>query len=273
MGRRFEVSPRFVDGLTTLLSTAAEGLIYMLGPFLILFAMAIISGLSYTFFWVILPMLERKHAENQYRHVILGTHILFVLFLLVNVLFNYVCCVLTSNTGKQYDKVVRELADVMGFTYPETPEEVASFRRDYEDRMILRMQMRQQRAADAATAAANQNNALLLQQQQQQHSGNGVVTQRRAAAVNNSPSTPANGSSASAPALPPPANANSLRRWMLMGPLEWGFCPNTNQPKPPRSHFDHVSKSLVLCLDHYCPCELHRNDQTLVVVAELADTL
>merc|ERR1712194_716532 len=44
-----------------------------------------------------------------------------------------------------------------------------------------------------------------------------------------------------------------IRSWMLMAPDEWGYCQRTNQPKPPRSHYDHVSKTLVLCLDHYCP--------------------
>ena len=38
-----------------------------------------------------------------------------------------------------------------------------------------------------------------------------------------------------------------------MGPQEWGFCDATNQPKPPRSHFDHVTRQLVLNMDHYCP--------------------
>ena len=36
-------------------------------------------------------------------------------------------------------------------------------------------------------------------------------------------------------------------------PDEWGYCQKTNQPKPPRSHYDYVSKSLVMCMDHYCP--------------------
>jgi len=41
--------------------------------------------------------------------------------------------------------------------------------------------------------------------------------------------------------------------WMLMGPNEWGFCIISNQPKPPRAHFDHVTRNLVLNMDHYCP--------------------
>lgn len=44
-----------------------------------------------------------------------------------------------------------------------------------------------------------------------------------------------------------------IYRWMLMGPQEWGFCNHSNQPKPPRSHYDHVTKCLVLNMDHYCP--------------------
>jgi palmitoyltransferase len=39
----------------------------------------------------------------------------------------------------------------------------------------------------------------------------------------------------------------------LTGPFEWGYCSNSHLPKPPRSHYDHVTKSLVLNLDHYCP--------------------
>lgn len=41
--------------------------------------------------------------------------------------------------------------------------------------------------------------------------------------------------------------------WMLLGPEEWGFCTRSNQPKPPRSHFDGATKQLVLNLDHFCP--------------------
>lgn len=43
------------------------------------------------------------------------------------------------------------------------------------------------------------------------------------------------------------------RAWMLLGPHEWGYCSNSQQIKPPRAHYEHVTKSLVLNLDHYCP--------------------
>ena len=41
--------------------------------------------------------------------------------------------------------------------------------------------------------------------------------------------------------------------WVLLGSHEWGFCMRSKQPKPPRSHYDHVLKDLVLNMDHYCP--------------------
>jgi hypothetical protein len=45
----------------------------------------------------------------------------------------------------------------------------------------------------------------------------------------------------------------SRAAWMDRGPYDWGWDYNTDTPKAPRSHFDHVSKKLVLNMDHYCP--------------------
>jgi hypothetical protein len=41
--------------------------------------------------------------------------------------------------------------------------------------------------------------------------------------------------------------------WMNRGPFDWGWDYNVQVPKAPRSHYDHVSKKLVLNMDHYCP--------------------
>jgi len=43
------------------------------------------------------------------------------------------------------------------------------------------------------------------------------------------------------------------RDWLRRGPFEWSRCKNTGVPKPPRSHYCHVRKSIVLNMDHYCP--------------------
>eukprot|EP00560_Eucampia_antarctica_P004628 CAMPEP_0197836032 /NCGR_PEP_ID=MMETSP1437-20131217/27729_1 /TAXON_ID=49252 ORGANISM="Eucampia antarctica, Strain CCMP1452" /NCGR_SAMPLE_ID=MMETSP1437 /ASSEMBLY_ACC=CAM_ASM_001096 /LENGTH=336 /DNA_ID=CAMNT_0043441883 /DNA_START=379 /DNA_END=1389 /DNA_ORIENTATION=- len=50
-----------------------------------------------------------------------------------------------------------------------------------------------------------------------------------------------------------PQPGAAIRSWMLIGPQEWSYCSQSNLPKPPRSHYDHVTKKLVLNMDHYCP--------------------
>jgi palmitoyltransferase len=45
----------------------------------------------------------------------------------------------------------------------------------------------------------------------------------------------------------------NTRDWLRRGPYEWSRCKNTGVPKPPRSHYCHVRKSIVLNMDHYCP--------------------
>jgi DHHC palmitoyltransferase len=41
--------------------------------------------------------------------------------------------------------------------------------------------------------------------------------------------------------------------WLLLDPFEWGYCANTEQPRPPRTHYSYVVRTLVLNFDHYCP--------------------
>ena len=65
----------------------------------------------------------------------------------------------------------------------------------------------------------------------------------------------ANASNPSAMAAPvaSPAPLPRLHHWQLLSPVEWGHCRHSSRPKPPRAHYDHVTKSLVLNMDHYCP--------------------
>ena len=217
----FRVPRRMVDAIMTTLTTFADGFIYLLGPFLIAFASVIISGLAYTYFFVLLPMMERANAKDPWCTFHTRMHTTFVCFLLTNVVFNYVACVTTSNKGEKFDRVVRELADATAFTYPETPEEVVQAKRHFEDRMMLRMQRRQARAQEMAEASA---------------AGGGSD---------------------------PPA---PLRGWMIMGPHEWGFCNYTGQPKPPRSHYDHVTKMLVLNMDHFCPWMFNTGECCMIML-------
>ena len=129
------------------------------------------------------------------------------MFILVNTVYNYFLCVTTSNKGSNYDRVVRELAEASNFTYPETYEEIASFRMQFEQKIAdRRLQLRQRQMA----AAASQNNGSTIPR-----------------------------------SIP--------YSWMLLGPQEWGYCFRSNQPKPPRAHYDHVTSTLVLNMDHFCP--------------------
>ena len=253
-GHRFRCSrDHLVDTLMDGLSWIVEGLVYLIGPLLILLALSIISLLTYAFVTILLPMIQAKHQGSALLNIYVAFHCAFVVFILFNVLFNYYYCVVTRHTGPHYDKVVRELAEAMQIPYPETPVQLAQYRRDFEDRMVLRMRRRQARA-EATTAAVTQQHQQQQQQQQQRvvqpipasaAAADGAVTQRRHHPVNNTADhNPLQRSQQVQPAQQQPQRP--VRGWMLLGPFEWGYCGNSNQPKPPRSHFDHVSKKLVL---------------------------
>lgn len=88
----------------------------------------------------------------------IGGNVTFVVFILIEIIFNYFMCVTTRNNGPSYGKVVRELAESTNFDYPTSPQNLARFRHDFNDKMMLRMRRRQARDAERR------------QQQQHQHS-------------------------------------------------------------------------------------------------------
>lgn len=219
---------RLIDSMLQGLSWFLETLVYLIGPLLIFLALSIIGLLTFSYFTILLPMLEQKYELSPVKHLLLVLHTSFVIFIVGNILFNYYLCAMTRHTGPNYDKAVRALAHATGLLYPETPAQMQQYRQDYEDRMYLRMQRRLGRAETAGRVA--------------EASSNGMMQRHIAAA-----------SSAKAENGNPQQQKEPFRAWMVMGPFEWGYCRETNQPKPPRSHFDHVSRKLVLNLDHYCP--------------------
>jgi len=252
-----------MDAILDCVSFFVEGFVYLIGPALIVLALSIIALLTITFFRILLPMMHGKHAGNPYRTLILMAHSAWVIFVLANVLFNYASCVLQKHTGPPYDQVVAELADATEFPLPQTPEELAVFRRDLQDRLVIRMRRRNGRLTE------NSNNGGSAAENAQQHltRRNGASSPARqrqrdgspsaaAAATSNAPSSSLDTTATTASSGASSSNhapKGVVRGWMLMGPFEWGYCANSHQPKPPRSHFDHVSKTLVLNLDHYCP--------------------
>lgn len=261
--RTFHISEQTVlDAAFNACTTFFEKVVLIIGPALICFASAIIYGLANTFFTIILPMIQFQYQDSNSGKYFVGAHILWVVFILTNVIFNYLSCVATRNYGPEYQKVVRELAQATGFSYPETPAEVEHFRQDFEDKMLLRMRRRQARAQEIREGAQSKRQAMTVDAGASNTNGTaagtaagttsavssssntteGVTYRSKAAANNKKPSKPEK--------MPSPLQ---VRSWMLMAPDEWGYCQRSKQPKPPRSHYDHVTKTLVLCLDHYCP--------------------
>ncbi len=241
--RRFQFrADNLIDSLLDIVTWTVEKFVLVLGPLLICFAGTIIFGLSWTFFTILLPMIQRKHDNNLW---ILVGHVTMVAFLLIEICFNYYMCVRTPNKGPNYDKVIREMAKATHFDFPETPLEVERFRRDYEARMTIRVHRRRQREEATAAAAADEEQTRLLS----------------ATVVSESPMTETGDAKirkntrAKSPTVTtrPQPSPQQVRSWMFMAPDEWGYCQRSKQPKPPRSHYDHVTRTLVLCLDHYCP--------------------
>ena len=227
-GERFVLPKDTLDLIFHIGTVLFEKGILLLGPLLIIFASLIIGGLAHTFFTIVIPMMKDKYeSEGGDNHgvLIIGTNTAFVVFLLVEIIFNYYMCVTTRNGGENHQKVSRELAKVTGFVYPETPQEVETFRRDYEHKMHIRIT--KQRQAFMAEKSNSDDTTNVKNRKSQSNSSN-----------------PSNSSG---------QKPEKIRNWMLMAPDEWGYCHRSKQPKPPRSHYDHVTKSLVICFDHYCP--------------------
>lgn len=256
-----------------------ERAVYGLGPILIVLALSIAGLLTHTFATILIPMWQDKYrnASVYLLVAVVCAHGAIVATLLGNVLFNYYYCVITPHSGPTFDATVRALATATGVVYPETPTEVEAFRHEFEDKMVLRMRRRharsleqqqrqQQQMQPPSLPAAGLAPPVPPSSEPQQHAA-GVVP---APLPNGTAAAPGGGPSTDTAAAPPPLRATPtalpskpppppppatlpLRGWMLLGPYEWGYCGHSHQPKPPRSHYDHVSKQLVLNLDHYCP--------------------
>jgi len=252
-----------VDAWCGLAQYCVEYFIYLLGPLLILLASSIIALLVYSYFTIFVDMLHHYYKDVWYGPYIIFSQTCFVMFLLVNVTTNYALCVVTSNIkGTSYDTVMREMALATGFQYPETPQEVEQFRQDYEDRMLLRMRCRRQRAIEAANRQIDDMNNNNNINNINNHNNNNVTQRKNVNQTTTTTESTVGPGPVTVPVPTPVPVEPSLRPWMMMGPLEWGFCNRTNQPKPPRAHYCHVSKGLVFCLDHYCPWMFSKSTHT-----------
>ena len=271
--------------------TIADSAMYILGPILICLASAIIIGLTYVYFRIILPMMagtnwvyttgdyniyweqrgyagqgiiqhEEPMSKISLTFLALTTpsgifHTLLVAFFLINILYNYYQCVITSNSGPRFDVVVRELAVVTGFNYPETNEELVQCKKHFEKKIYDRMQRRRNEMMAArgtpitpgSPPATVSSSAVVAKNEDEESQDLSGTNQNSPLMATTTTSTATNTNNKKAP----PQKLPRIHNWQLLSPIEWGYCRYSSQPKPPRSHYDHVTKSLVLNMDHYCP--------------------
>jgi DHHC palmitoyltransferase len=255
---------RLIDVLLDRISWVLEWFVYCIGPVLIVLALSIIALLSYTFFKILVPMLHSKYIHHPFHSGIVLLHCTVVLFILSNVLFNYICCVVQKHNGTKYNQVLYELASVTNMTLPSTANELASYRRELMERLTHRMKqqhhhpplttiLESNHATSTGTIVSEMNPEMV----KRRVLSNTVTTSNCTTSVTANTTTdplvspPVN--TVTTTISPPKPNAPIQRAWMLLGPYEWGYCSNSHQVKPPRAHYDHVTKCLILNLDHYCP--------------------
>lgn len=220
--------------LAAMMRTLASRALYMLGPVLIVVTCGIVYSLSYTFWNIVIPL--RYHTYSSATAII---HQIIVIVLVANIIFNYFACVMTRNfPGEHYEKVVRQLALATGFEYPENEEEVGKWRSSWRE--LVNERSRRRRMNDRAKL----NRKYGLDEE------SGVISEE-------CPSQEGDGREAT--------SHNEIMRkagiqprgpgktWMWLGPQDWSYDDRTRMPKPPRAHFDSVTKALVLNMDHYCP--------------------
>jgi len=216
--------------------TVSDGFMYVLGPILIFLALVMISCLSYTFFTILLPMMT-PGGKYSMKAII---HEVFFFTNLYNVLFNYYMCVTTINyPGKHYEIVVRELANATRFEYPETIKEKQAWRMKYREMVVKRNRLLNEFNLTHENTPSLENLDLNV------FHFNGKETFLKNPIGLSSNRTKSDTIFKE--------NQSYLSNLMFTGAMEWSYCDKTEQPKPPRSHYDHITNALILNMDHYCP--------------------
>ncbi|GFH46834.1 hypothetical protein CTEN210_03308 [Chaetoceros tenuissimus] len=234
--------------ISAILRYCSSSALYLLGPVLIIVTLGILSNLAWTFYYILIPL--KFHSYDSFESI---AHQIFVAFILFNITFNYISCVLTKHTNtKYYQSVVRELARATGFDYPETTEEAEEWRKQWREMIIERV--RQKRLRDKYEMMSKygydeENNHGL----QTSHEVEGDTLKRRTGHSSTGNSAALHNHEKRTLPMMEGQRVSSGPSWLRMGANDWSWCNRSQLPKPPRSHFDHVTKSLVLNMDHYCP--------------------
>jgi len=133
-----------------IIQVISSSALYLLGPVLILVTAGLLYSLSWTFWSIILPL--QFHGYTSPAAI---ANQAFVIFILCNIIFNYLSCVSTKNfASKDYENVVRELARATGFDYPESQEDMEKWRLEWREAIMERS--RQKRLRDRYELTRNQ---------------------------------------------------------------------------------------------------------------------
>ena len=107
-GRHFSFRiDNIVDCTVSACTTFVETFVLLVGPLLICFASAIIAGLSWTFFVIYLPMMQRalQNASPVRRYIEIGGNIAYVVFVLVEI-----CAKPTKSSANTYLKLPQPIS-------------------------------------------------------------------------------------------------------------------------------------------------------------------
>jgi palmitoyltransferase len=244
--------PRFISApdMFRLMTSSA---MYILGPFLVVVTLGLIYALAYTMWFIIIPL-----ELGDYFSARAVLHQSFVMYVILNILYNYYRCVTTRNFScESYDIVVKELARATGFDYPEDEHSMEEYRNKY--RRIIMERVRQRRLQERAHVMRRYG----LDEENPSNVTGTLIPRsgphQQTDTIENIPTL----SSTIPPSIECNETEDSFRRkvqqdgfepsWVFLGPQDWSYDERVRLPKPPRSHFDHVTGGLVLNMDHYCP--------------------
>ena len=202
----------------------------LLGPALVLLATGLISFVLYVGVNDVLPL-----YGSPYGFIRLSSTI-FTAFLGFNILYNYFHCVMTNpgTHDSKYFKMLVKDAVLSGDLPPEVLDDSEAPATKGENtgggdaddsKPLLSATVPN---ADIRNRLANENS----------HAGDAMDD----ADHENSRSYIINDDRARSTIALPSEN-----------PYAWGHCKKSNGPKPPRAHYDRVTRKLVLNMDHYCP--------------------
>lgn len=248
----------------------ASTALYLLGPVLILVTLGLLVSLSWTYWRIIIPL--KFHSYSTASSV---AHQAFVIFVLFNIVYNYILCVSTKHFGtEEYERTVRQLARATGFEYPDSEEDMDRWRLDLREKMLEKVRQKRLRMRHHLMSkyGIDEEKTSLSSVENTTHAITNTVNPKEETslsiengiALENSKDNTTKTNGSTLKNRKKEKNGNQAnhdisaqptggRSWMWLGPNEWSYCERTRLPKPPRSHYDHVTKALVLNMDHYCP--------------------